>query len=100
MQPEPDLVYRVFSAICETRTLTKAGYAKFRNFLLYGEQGLAGKKALINIFQNVPTLEQRAPPLPPSAVQCPPPPTPLSPPPHPPLSPPPPHPPHLPPLDF
>jgi hypothetical protein len=29
MQPEPDLVYRVFSAICETRTLTKAGYARF-----------------------------------------------------------------------
>jgi hypothetical protein len=40
MQPEPDLLYRAFGAICETRTLTKAGYAKFRNFLLYGEQGL------------------------------------------------------------
>ncbi len=46
MQPEPDLVYRAFEAICETRTLTKAGYARFRNFLLYGEQGLAGKKTL------------------------------------------------------
>lgn len=57
MQPEPDLVSRAFEAICETRTLTKAGYARFRNFLLYGEQGLAGKRALINIFQDVLTLE-------------------------------------------
>jgi putative transposase len=57
MQPEPDLVYRAFEAICETRTLTKAGYARFRNFLLYGEQGLAGKKTLVNIFQDVLTLE-------------------------------------------
>ncbi|WP_220199432.1 hypothetical protein [Ktedonospora formicarum] len=44
MQPAPDLVYCAFSAICETRTLTKAGYAKFRNFLLYGERALAGQK--------------------------------------------------------
>lgn len=57
MQPEPDLVYRAFSAICETRTLTKAGYARFRNFLLYGEQGLAGNKTLVNIFQDTLTLE-------------------------------------------
>jgi len=57
MQPEPELVYRVFSAICETRTLTKAGYVRFRNYLLYGEQGLAGKKTLINIFQDLLTLE-------------------------------------------
>jgi putative transposase len=57
LQPEPDLVYRVFSAICETRTLTKAGYARFRNFLLYGGQGLAGKKTLVNIFQDILTLE-------------------------------------------
>lgn len=57
MQPEPDLVYRVFSALCEMRTLTKAGYARFRNFLLYGEHGLAGKKTLINIFQDLLTLE-------------------------------------------
>lgn len=39
LQPEPDLVYRVFSALCETRVLTKAGYARFRNFFLYGEHG-------------------------------------------------------------
>ncbi|MBO0795163.1 MAG: hypothetical protein J2P36_30065 [Ktedonobacteraceae bacterium] len=57
MQPELDRIYRAFEAICETRTLTKAGYARFRNFLLYGEQGLAGKRALINIFQDVLTLE-------------------------------------------
>ncbi len=63
MQPEPDLVYHVFSALCETRTLTKVGYAKFSNFLLYGEQGLAGKKALINIFQDVLTLEYGEHPL-------------------------------------
>jgi putative transposase len=63
MQPEPDLVYRAFSAICETRTLTRAGYARFRNFLLYGEQGLAGKKTLIDIFQDVLTLEYGEQPL-------------------------------------
>ncbi|WP_201380682.1 hypothetical protein [Ktedonobacter sp. SOSP1-52] len=63
MQPEPDLVYRVFSAICETRTLTKAGYAKFRNFFLYGERNLAGKKTLINIFQDILTLEYGEHPL-------------------------------------
>jgi len=57
MQPEPELVYQTFSAICETRRLTKAGYARFRNLLLYGEQGLAGKKALVNIFQDTLTLE-------------------------------------------
>lgn len=57
LQPEPDLVYRVFSALCETRVLTKAGYARFRNFFLYGEQGLAGKKTLVNLFQDSLTLE-------------------------------------------
>jgi hypothetical protein len=63
MQPEPDLIYRAFSAICETRTLTKAGYARFRNFLLYGEQGLAGKRTLVNIFQDTLTLEYGEQPL-------------------------------------
>jgi hypothetical protein len=63
MQPEPDLVYRAFSAICETRTLTKAGYARFRNFLLYGEQGLADNRTLITIFQDVLTLEYGEHPL-------------------------------------
>lgn len=63
MQPEPDLVYRAFSAICETRTLTSAGYAKFRHFLLYGEQGLAGKRTLVNIFQDMLTLEYGEQPL-------------------------------------
>jgi hypothetical protein len=63
MQPDPKVVYRVFSAICETRTLNKAGYAKFRNFLLYGEQALAGEKTLINIFQDMLTLEYGEQPL-------------------------------------
>lgn len=63
MQPQPDLVYLAFSAICETRTLTRAGYAKFRHFLLYGEQGLAGKKTLVNIFQDTLTLEHGESPL-------------------------------------
>jgi hypothetical protein len=56
-------MYRAFSAICETRTLTKAGYARFRDFLLYGERALAGKKALINIFQDTLALEYREYPL-------------------------------------
>ncbi len=30
---EPDYMYRAFSAICETRTITRAGYARFRDFL-------------------------------------------------------------------
>lgn len=49
--------------LCETRTLTKAGYARFRNFLLYGEHGLTGKKTLINIFQDLLTLEYGDAPL-------------------------------------
>lgn len=56
-QFEPDFMYRAFSALCETRTLTKAGYARFRNFRLYGERGLAGKKVLIHIFQDTLALE-------------------------------------------
>ena len=63
LQPEPVLVYRAFSAICETRTLNRAGYARFRNFLLYGEQGLAGKKTQVNIFQDLLTLEYEEQPL-------------------------------------
>jgi transposase InsO family protein len=63
MQPEPELIYRVFAALCETRTLTKAGYAKFRNFLLYGARELAGHKTSINIFQDALTLEYEAHPL-------------------------------------
>jgi putative transposase len=62
-QFEPDYLYRAFSAICETRTLTKAGYARFRNFLLYGERGLASKKTLINIFQDTLAIEYGEQPL-------------------------------------
>ncbi len=62
-QYEPDYMYRAFSAICETRRLSKAGYARFRDFLLYGERGLAGKKALINIFQDTLALEYGEHPL-------------------------------------
>lgn len=54
--PEPELLYRTFSAIGETRVLNKAGYAKFRNFLLYGEQGLAGQETFVNIFQDTLTV--------------------------------------------
>ena len=36
---------------------TRAGYAKFRNWSLYGERGLAGEVALVNIFQDLLTLE-------------------------------------------
>jgi putative transposase len=38
MQPESALVHQAFSAICETRRLDKAGYAKFRNWSLYGRR--------------------------------------------------------------
>lgn len=63
MQPEPESIYRAFSAIGETRVLNKAGYAKFRKFLLYGEHGLAGQETLINIFQDTLTLEYGDTPL-------------------------------------
>jgi hypothetical protein len=62
-QVEPDYLYRAFSALCETRTLTKAGYVRFRNFLLYGERALAGNKVLINIFQDTLALEYGEHPL-------------------------------------
>jgi hypothetical protein len=51
---EPDYMYRAFSALGVTRTLSKAGYARFRDFLLYGERNLAGEKVHINVFQNHP----------------------------------------------
>lgn len=63
MQPEPELIYRVFSALCETRKLNRAGYARFRNFLLYGERALAGEETVINIFQDILTLEHDDHPL-------------------------------------
>ena len=62
-QFEPDSRYRAFSAICETRTLTKAGYVRFRDVLLYGERGLAGQKTMINIFQDTLALEYGEHPL-------------------------------------
>ena len=68
-QHEPDYMYRAFSSICETRTLSKAGYVRFRDFLLYGERGLAGKKVLINIFQDTLALEYGEYPLAKYAVE-------------------------------
>ncbi len=62
-QFEPDYMYHAFSAICETRTLTRAGYARFRDFLMYGERSLAGKKTLVNIFQDTLALEYGEHPL-------------------------------------
>ncbi len=62
-QFELDYMHRAFSAICETRRLSKAGYARFRDFLLYGERNLAGKRALVNIFQDTLALEYRERPL-------------------------------------
>ena len=39
------------------RTMTSAGYVRFRDYLLYGEQNLAGERALVNLFQDILTLE-------------------------------------------
>ena len=63
MQPEPERIYRAFSAVGEMRTMTKAGYVRFRDYLLYGEQNLAGERALVNLFQDVLTLEYQEQPL-------------------------------------
>jgi putative transposase len=63
VQPEPQLVYRVFSAVGELRTINKAGYVRFRDFWLYGEHNLAGEKTLVNIFQDILTLEYEEQPL-------------------------------------
>jgi hypothetical protein len=56
-------VYQAFSAICETRMLNAAGYVRFRNFLLYGEHGLAGQRTLVTLFQETLTLEYGDAPL-------------------------------------
>ena len=56
VQPEPERMYQAFFALCETRRLNKAGYARFRNFFLYGERNLAGETVLVDIFQDVLTL--------------------------------------------
>ncbi len=53
----PEIVYQAFSGLCETRRLNKAGYARFRNFLLYGERNLAGEAVQVDIFQDVLTLD-------------------------------------------
>ena len=63
MQPEPERIYRAFSAVGEMRTITKAGYVRFRDYLLYGEQNLAGERALVNLFQDILTLEYQEQPL-------------------------------------
>lgn len=63
LQPEPERLYQAFSAICEIRMLNAAGYARFRNFLLYGERGLAGQRTLVTIFQETLTLEYADAPL-------------------------------------
>ena len=57
VQPEPERMYQAFSSLCETRRLDKAGYARFRNFLLYGERNLAGERVQVDIFQDVLTLD-------------------------------------------
>lgn len=57
MQPEPERIYCAFSAVGEVRTLSKAGYVRFRDYLLYGERNLAGENVLVNLFQDVLTLE-------------------------------------------
>jgi hypothetical protein len=57
MQPEPERIYHAFSAVGELRTLSKAGYVRFRDYLLYGERNLAGEKVLVNLFQDLLTLE-------------------------------------------
>ena len=38
--------------------MTKSGYVRFRDYLLYGEQNLAGERALVNLFQDVLAQEQ------------------------------------------
>jgi hypothetical protein len=63
MQPDPQLVYRVFSAVGEMRTINKAGYVRFRDFWLYGERALPREKVLVNIFQDILTLEYQEQPL-------------------------------------
>jgi len=45
------------------RTITKAGYVRFRDYFLYGEQNLADKRVVVNLFQDVLTLEYQEQPL-------------------------------------
>jgi putative transposase len=60
---EPEQVAAAFTAVWEPRKLNKAGYLRFRNFLLYGERGLAGKEAFVNLFQQSLTIEYEQAPL-------------------------------------
>jgi hypothetical protein len=63
MQPERERICPAFSAVGQMRTMTKAGYVRFRDYLLYGEQNLVGERALVNLFQDVLTLEYQEQPL-------------------------------------
>lgn len=44
MQPELELVHQVFEAICETRRLNKAGYAKFGTFCCMASEAWQDRK--------------------------------------------------------
>src|SRR5256714_5328133 len=70
VQPAPELVYQAFAGLSETRRLNKAGYARFRNFLLYGERNLAGETVQVDIFQDVLTLDYHQDKLARYSVEC------------------------------
>jgi hypothetical protein len=50
-------MYRAFSAPGVTQTHAIRCYAHFCDFLLYGEQNVAGEKVHINIFQETLAVE-------------------------------------------
>jgi hypothetical protein len=60
---EPERLRWAFSVVAATRHLNRAGYVRFHDFLLYGEEGLAGKQASINLLHDTLTLEYAEEPL-------------------------------------
>ncbi len=60
---EPERLRWAFSVVAATRHLNRAGYVRFRDFLLYGEEGLAGKQANISLLHDILTLEYAEEPL-------------------------------------
>src|SRR5947209_9274569 len=68
-QREPAELHRIFYASRFGRTLDKLGYVRFRHWRLYGELGLARKRAAIWLYKETLTVEFTDQPLAQYAVE-------------------------------
>jgi transposase len=55
-QVPPDELHRIFYETRFGRTLSRAGYVRFRHWRLYGERGLAGEQAVVWLYREQLTV--------------------------------------------